>query len=101
MTASDIKINLGTTWIPINYIQSFLHETFKTSYYENAKVEYCDATGEYHIADKKSLDDNIINTATYDVAGKSGVEILEAALNLKNATVYKTVSIGGREKRIL
>lgn len=102
LTAEEIKINLGATWIPVRYIQDFLRENFRIVSYRNSDVtvEYCTETGEWNISNKKAAIDNPI-VQSYGVPNKSGLDIIEATLNLRTPTVYKTVIINDEEKRVL
>ncbi|MBO6302081.1 MAG: nucleotidyltransferase domain-containing protein, partial [Ruminiclostridium sp.] len=54
LTASEIDVRLGATWIDPADIQQFMFETLKTPrmFHQSLEVEFCKATSEWHISNK-------------------------------------------------
>ena len=50
MPAEDIKAQLGSTWIPVEYVTEFAHELFNESYYSSTEINYDKITAQYYIA---------------------------------------------------
>lgn len=102
--ASDISVNLGTTWIPPEWIHDFLKDTLNLSWYEYEpmEVQFSSVTGTWHI-DGKSLNgsSNVKAWSTFGTEHINAVKLCEQALNLKQPHVYKTVMVGGEEKRVI
>lgn len=50
LPAEDIKAQLGSTWIPVEYVTEFAHELFNESYYSSTEINYDKITAQYYIA---------------------------------------------------
>lgn len=102
--ASEISVNLGTTWIPPQWITDFLDETLDLDYYarQGLDVQYEQFTGNWHI-DGKNLNgsSNQLAWSTFGTEHINAVKLCEQALNLKQPHIYKTIMAGGEEKRVI
>ena len=51
LTASEISVRLGATWLPVDVVEKFMHEFFDTPYYSRykMKVHFSEYTGEWSI----------------------------------------------------
>jgi len=95
--SEDIRVTLGATWLPINYVKDFLTEELDLSYSEarKLKIEYSKASGKWHIDNKGGF----FNTKIDQIYGTSDINALnlaELALNLKQPHVYKNTEDGKR-----
>lgn len=104
LTASEIGINLGATWIPSEIIRQFIFELLETPRYnkDNIKVRYSNITAEWYI-DGKSIDrGNIKAYSTYGTSRINAYKIIEQTLNLKDVKVFDTIiDDEGRKQRVL
>ena len=105
LTASEIDVRLGATWIEPQYIRQFIDETFKPSFWasQNIKVHYSPVTGEWRIEGKSATGANDVNAYnTYGTQRMNAYKILENTLNLRDVRVYdKVVDVDGTERRVL
>ncbi|MFR6022887.1 MAG: DEAD/DEAH box helicase family protein [Oscillospiraceae bacterium] len=105
LTASEIDVRLGATWIEPRYIRQFINETFKPSFWvsQSIKVHYSPVTGEWHIDGKSAIGANDVNAYnTYGTQRMNAYKTLENTLNLRDVRVYdKVVDADGTERRVL
>ena len=105
LTASEIDVRLGATWIEPQYIRQFINETFKPSFWasQSIKVHYSPVTGEWRVEGKSATGANDVNAYnTYGTQRMNAYKILENTLNLRDVRVYdKVVDENGNEKRVL
>ena len=105
LTASEIDVRLGATWIEPRYIRQFIDETFKPSFWasQNIKVHYSPVTGEWRIDGKSAAGVSDVNAYnTYGTQRMNAYKILENTLNLRDVRVYdKVVDVDGTERRVL
>ena len=105
LTASEIDVRLGATWIEPQYIRQFIDETFKPSFWasQNIKVHYSPVTGEWRIDGKSAAGVSDVNAYnTYGTQRMNAYKILENTLNLRDVRVYdKVVDADGTERRVL
>ena len=95
LTASEIDVRLGATWIDQEYIQEFMHDTFHTPYYlrERITVTFVSTTGEWRVNAKNAISYNDVNAYTqYGISRMNAYAILEQTLNLRSVTVYDRVT---------
>ena len=113
LKAGDIDIQLGATWIPIEYYQQFMYELFQTPnenradrparYSWQAKrkqditIDYSSYTGRWNISNK-SVDRSVTVTKTYGTEKRNAYAILESILNLQNPKVNKIIWENGEKK---
>ena len=104
LTASEIDVRLGATWIEPRYIRQFIDETFKPSFWasQNIKVHYSPVTGEWRVEGKSAVGANDVNAYNYGTQRMNAYKILENTLNLRDVRVYdKVVDADGTERRVL
>ena len=104
LIASEISVRLGSTWLPIDVVQQFVHEFLNTPAYVKSSivVHYSQHTGEWSI-DGKSYDRS--NVKAYNTYGSSRInayKIIEETLNLKDVRIFDYVEdIDGSRKPVL
>ena len=105
LTASEIDVRLGSTWIEPQYIRQFIDETFKPSFWasQSIKVHYSPVTGEWRVEGKSAVGVSDVNAYnTYGTQRMNAYKILENTLNLRDVRVYdKVVDADGTERRVL
>lgn len=89
LTASEISVRLGATWIPTDIIQDFMFELFSTPRYcqWNIKVHYSDYTGEWNVEGKSYDRGNVKAANTYGTDRINGYKIIEETLNLRDVRI--------------
>ena len=104
LSASEISVRLGATWIPASDIEEFIFDLLKPSYYVQSKVKvhYSDYTSEWNIANKSEDRYNVKSYNTYGTSRINAYKIIEQTLNLKDVRIFDTViDIDGNEKKVL
>ena len=104
LTASEISVRLGATWIPEEDVKAFVFELLQPGWrgQRYIKVRYSDISGEWRIEGKNSDSYNVSANVTYGTKRVNAYDIIEDSLNLKDVRVYDTVvDEEGREKRVL
>ena len=105
LTASEIDVRLGATWIEPHYIEQFMVETFQPTYWasRSMSVNYSPYTSEWRIEGKSAVSANDVNAfSTYGTSRISAYKILENTLNLRDVRIYdKIVDSDGTERRVL
>ncbi len=104
LTASEISVRLGATWIPEEDIKAFVFELLQPGWrgQRYIQVRYSDISGEWRIEGKNSDSYNVAANVTYGTKRVNAYDIIEDSLNLKDVRVYDTVvDEEGREKRVL
>lgn len=104
LSASEISVRLGATWIPPSDIEEFMFELLETSKYKRdyIKVHYSDYTSEWNISGKSEDTGNIKAINTYGTTRANAYKIIENTLNLKDVRIFDTViDINGKEQRVL
>lgn len=104
LTASEISVRLGSTWLPVDIVQQFIYEFLNTPGYAKSSiiVHYSRYTGEWSI-DGKSYDrSNVKAYNTYGSARINAYKIIEETLNLKDVRIFDYVEdIDGNRKAVL
>ncbi len=92
LSASEITVRLGSTWIPPEYIEKFVYELLSPSWYarEKINVRYSNITGEWNISNK-STDKGVKAVNTYGTKRINAYKIIEESLNLKDVRIYDYV----------
>ena len=90
LTASEISVRLGATWLNPEYIRQFIFETLDTPRRVrwDIKVHYSQITGEWRIEGKSKDKSNIKAFNTYGTLRASAYEIIESSLNLKDVRIF-------------
>ena len=104
LTASEIAVRLGATWLPPEIIQQFMFEFLGTPYYArwNIKVHFSQYSGEWNIEGKSYDRSNVKAYSTYGTSRINGYKIIEETLNLKDVRIFDYVEDeDGRRKAVL
>ena len=104
LTASEISVRLGATWIPIDVVEQFIFELLKpqSSNRSNISVHYSEYTSEWNISGKSEDKGNVLAYSTYGTARANAYKIIETTLNLKDVRINDTViDENGNEKKVL
>ena len=104
LTASEISVKLGSTWIPSEIIQKFIFELLDTPNYArwNIKVHYSDYSAEWNIEGKNYDRSNVKSYNTYGTSRVNAYKIIEDTLNLKDTKVFDTIiNDDGSKTRVL
>ena len=90
LTASEISVRLGATWLDPAYIRQFIFETLDTSRRArwDIKVHYSRITGEWRIEGKSKDSYNVKAYSTYGTSRASAYDIIESSLNLKDVRIF-------------
>lgn len=90
LTASEISVRLGATWLNPEYIRQFIFETLDTPRRArwDIKVHYSQITSEWRIEGKSKDKSNIKAFNTYGTLRASAYEIIESSLNLKDVRIF-------------
>ena len=104
LTASEISVRLGATWLDTEYVRQFIFETLGTprSAQWGMKVHYSKITGEWRIEDKNKDRGNVKAISTYGTKRINAYEIIEDTLNLKDVRIFDYVyDADGRKTAVL
>lgn len=103
ISATEIGVRLGATWIPVKYINEFIYQLLETPGYAkfNIKANYVEYTSEWNIQGKSYDTGNIKAYNTYGTQRINAYKIIEDTLNLKNVKVYDVIDNGGTKKSVL
>jgi len=90
LTASEISVRLGATWLGTEYVRRFIFETLGTprSAQWSMKVHYSGITGEWRIEGKSKDRGNVKAISTYGTKRVNAYEIIETTLNLKDVRIF-------------
>ena len=104
LSASEISVRLGATWIPTEIIKEFIFDLLKTNYINKYKidVQYSEYTSEWNITGKSEDKGNVLAYNTYGTSRINAYKIIEQTLNLKDVRIYDTkIDIDGKEQKVL
>ena len=104
LTASEISVRLGATWLDTGYVRQFIFETLGTprSVQWGMKVHYSGITGEWRIEGKSKDRGNVKAFNTYGTKRINAYEIIEDTLNLKDVRIFDYVyDADGRKTAVL
>ena len=104
LTASEIFVQLGTTWLPEEIAQQFMYEFLDTPRYAqwNIKVHYSKLTGEWNVEGKSYDRGNLKAYNTYGTKRVNAYKIIEDALNMKDVRVFDYMEDDeGKKKAVL
>ena len=90
LTASEINVRMGATWLNPEYIRQFTFELLGTPRYSQSsiKVHYSQITGEWRVEGKTKDYNNIRANNTYGTQRISAYQIIEESLNLKDVRIF-------------
>lgn len=102
LTASEISVRLGASWIDPEYITQFMGELLHTPYYllnRQIQVHYSKASGTWSISGKNADSyRNVYTNKVYGTNAVNGYRLLEDCLNLRDTRILRKVYIDGQER---
>lgn len=104
LSAAEISVRLGTTWIPETDIQRFVMELLTPSSYaaNRIRVRYTPQNGDWFIENKSSDFGNVKADSTYGTKRASAYRIIEDTLNLKDTRIFDYIyDESGNKKAVL
>ena len=104
LTASEISVRLGATWLPPETIEEFMFELFSTPRYcqWNIHVHYAQYTGEWNVEGKSYDRSNVKAHNTYGTGRVNGYKIMEETLNLRDVRIFDYIEDeNGRKTAVL
>ena len=104
LSASEIDVRLGATWLPPKDIEQFIYELLSTAYYlrNRIKVHYSPITAAWNIEGKSADGSNVASGITYGTNRINAYKIIEETLNLKDVRIFDTViDDNGNETRVM
>ena len=93
LTAGEIAVRLGATWLPEDVVQQFMYELLGTPPYarERIKIFYSHSMGQWNVTEKSYDRSNINAFNTYGTKRANAYKILEDSLNLRDVRVWDKV----------
>ena len=104
LTASEISVRLGATWIPISDVSEFMFQLLDTPNYNrwNIKIHFSKFTGEWNIEGKSNDKGNPKANNAYGTHRANAYKIIEDTLNLRDTRVYDYIPTeDGKKKAVL
>ena len=104
LTASEISVRLGATWLPPDDVQEFIFHLLETPRYAqwNVKVHFSPFTSEWNIEGKSYDKGNVRAYNTYGTSRINAYKIIEETLNLKDVRIFDYIEDDeGRKKAVL
>ena len=94
LTASEINVRLGATWIPAKDVEAFIFETLKTPSFAkwDINVKFSPMTSEWNIEGKSVDKFNDLANMTYGTSRVNAYKLIENSLNLKDTKVFDRVT---------
>lgn len=102
LSANEIGIKLGATWIPVDVIENFMYELLETPNHAQweMKVKYSQYSSEWYITSKNYDYSNVKANKTFGTNRINAYEIIEKTLNLKDVKIFDTITdSNGNKKR--
>ena len=103
LTAADINVKLGTTWIPPEDIDHFIRDVLHPPFYalNKIKTSYSDAAKLWYVSNKSmDKDRHSLAYTKYGTSRVNAYELLELSLNLRDVQVSDVKIVDGKEKRV-
>lgn len=104
LTASEISVRLGATWLPPEIVEQFVFEFLGTPRYAqwSIKIHFSEYTGEWNIEGKSYDRGNVKAYSTYGTSRINAYKIIEETLNLKDVRIFDyEEDADGKKKAIL
>ena len=104
LTASEIDVRLGATWLPVDVVEDFMYELLETPYYckLNIKVNFSPFSSEWNITNKSGDRGNVKANSTYGTSRINAYQIIEQTLNLKDVRIFDyVIDDDGKKKPVL
>ena len=102
LTASEISVRLGATWLPPDEVQEFIFHLLETPRYAqwNIKVHFSPFTSEWNIEGKSYDKGNVRAYNTYGTSRINAYKIIEETLNLKDVRIFDYIEDDEGRKRL-
>ena len=104
LTASEISVRLGATWLPPEIAQQFMYEFLDTPLWArwNIKVHFSQYSGEWNVEGKSYDRGNVKAYNTYGTSRINAYKIIEETLNLKDVRIFDYIEDDeGKKKAVL
>lgn len=104
LTASEISVRLGATWLPSEIVQQFVFELLQTPFYFERKINviFSQFTGKWNISGKSADRNNISAEQKYGTSRINAYYIIEETLNLKDVRIFDYEETpDGKKKAVL
>lgn len=105
LTASEIRVKLGATWVPEKDIQNFVYHLLKTPFYlknSGIKVSYSPKTAEWQIEGKSNDTGNAFAESNFGTSRVNAYKIIENMLNLRKTNIYdRVIGDDGKVRSVL
>lgn len=104
LTANEISVRLGATWLPPDDVQEFIFHLLETPRYAqwNIKVHFSPFTSEWNIEGKSYDKGNVRAYNTYGTSRINAYKIIEETLNLKDVRIFDYIEDDeGKKKAVL
>ena len=104
LTASEISVRLGATWLPPEIVEQFVFEFLGTPRYAqwSIKIHFSEYTGEWNIEGKSYDRGNVKAYSTYGTSRINAYKIIEETLNLKDVRIFDYIEDDeGKKKAVL
>ena len=104
LTAGEIDVRLGATWLPPEDIEQFIYELLSTAgyYRSRIRVHYSKVTAAWNIEGKSADYNNVAAGVTFGTNRINAYKIIEETLNLKDVRIFDTkLDEAGNEVRVL
>lgn len=100
LTASEIAVRLGATWLPPEIVEQFMFELFSTPRYcqWNIHVHFSQYTGEWNVEGKSYDRGNVKAYNTFGTTRINGYKIMEETLNLKDVRIFDYIEDANGKK---
>lgn len=101
LTASEINVHLGTTWIPADDVRQFVLELMQPNAWvaQHIQVHYEPVTARWSVTGGRMDSVNVRATATYGTKRRSFYDLLQSSLNMQPARVDDYVEEPDGKKR--
>lgn len=101
LSASEINIRLGATWLPESDVEDFMFQLLNTPNYMQwkIKVHFSKYTGEWQVEGRSLDKGNVKANNTYGTTRVSAYRIIEDTLNLRDVRIYDYVEDDDRKKK--
>ena len=104
LTASEISVRLGSTWVPPEVFEEFMFELLDTPWYaqRNIRIHFAQITGEWNVEGKSYDRSSVKAYNTYGTDRINAYKIIEQTLNLKDVRIFDYVEDeNGNKKPVL
>ena len=104
LTASEISVRLGATWLSPDDVQEFIFHLLETPRYAqwNIKVHFSPFTSEWNFEGKSYDKGNVRAYNTYGTSRINAYKIIEETLNLKDVRIFDYIEDDeGKKKAVL